>query len=133
MWCSCGPIKPPSGERMSMVETEELFNIARIILRVISIAFAVYLAKLLSDTARAVEGKSMARTYRLMGLAFLLFCVLEITRFFDILPFLRWDLLQVIIELIFMFTVYCALVNLKMTMAAYEHLAKRKRKIRGME
>lgn len=112
---------------------EELFNIARMILRALSILFAVYLAKRLADTAKAVKGKSMARTYRLMGVAFLLFCALEITRFFGIMPFMRWDLLQVVIELMFMFTIYCALVNLETTRVAYEHLAKRERKIRGME
>ena len=97
-----------------------------LILEVVNFCFAFYLIWMLFSTALKWRG-STARTFRLLAYAFVAFAAHEaISIFGGVYPeSIRWELLYVFSETVFLATAIYALLSVKDSLAACNYLLKK--------
>jgi len=106
---------------------------ATLVMHLIAIVFGLYLAYLMYRLTRKKGAASMAKTFRILGLSFLLLAAIAATRFFSFLPDFPWSLIEAIAQVLFLLIIYYVITKLNSTMQAYEFLASRERRARGLE
>ncbi|HQT44729.1 MAG TPA: hypothetical protein PLO51_02025 [Candidatus Micrarchaeota archaeon] len=102
-------------------------------LQAATVIFSLVIMYSLFKLAQKHRKESMSKTYYFMAIAFLVFSALQIVDIVAFLPGFPWDIMKLLTELVFMVTVYYSVRILSKTIAAYDFLRTKQKKIRDAE
>lgn len=97
-----------------------------LVLELLNTAISVYLVYMMLRIAMKAQKGSLAITMRLLAYAFVVFLAHEIISIVSRIPSIRWNLLYVFTETVFLCVVIYTLNQVKTSVEAYEYVLKKK-------
>ena len=109
---------------------DELVQLLLLFLHVASLVAAGFVMAVVYSIHRATRGRSFGKTMKIMLVAVGMFFLLELVQVFNLLPGADFEIVQTLFSFLFLFLLLQALLEVRTGVMAYEHLVKRKSRIK---